>query len=272
MSSFSAEWLALREPYEARARNPAVLDAVVASVRGFPSMKIVDLASGTGSTLRALAPRLAARQNWRLVDNNRDLLACATMMARSEALTVEARTLDLNCNLKDAFDGPPIDLVTAFALFDLVSETWLERLLLEIVRRSVPLYATLNYDGRAEVEPADPLDSVIIAAMNAHQRTDKGFGSALGPMAVPTTIARLEAMEYSVARGASDWVIGPDDREIQMKVFAVWASAADRISELSRSDRIGWLTRRRDAVIIGRSSIRVGHVDFFATPIGTRVA
>jgi hypothetical protein len=64
MSSFSAEWLALREPYDARARDPAVLDAVVASVRGFPSMKIVDLASGTGSTLRALAPRLAARQSW----------------------------------------------------------------------------------------------------------------------------------------------------------------------------------------------------------------
>jgi hypothetical protein len=193
-------------------------------------------------------------------------------MARSAALTVEARTFDLNYNLKDAFDGPPIDLVTAFALLDLVSETWLERLLVEIVHRSIPVYATLNYDGRAELEPTDPLDAAVVAAMNAHQRTDKGFGPALGPMAAPAAIARLESMEYSVAYGTSDWVIGPDDREIQMKVFTVWASAANRISELSHSDRVGWLTRRREAVITGRSSIRVGHVDFFATPISTRRA
>ena len=144
--------------------------------------------------------------------------------------------------------------------------------MVEIVHRSIPVYATLNYDGRAELEPTDPLDAAVVAAMNAHQRTDKGFGPALGPMAAPTAIARLQSLEYSVAYGTSDWVFGPEDREIQMKVLAVWASAANRISELSHSDRAGWLTRRRDAIIAGRSSIRIGHVDLFATPIGTRGA
>ena len=269
MSSFGADWLVLREPYDARARNPAVLAAVAASVERDDLITVVDLASGLGSMLRALAPRLAGFQKWRLVDKNSELLAFARrMMTPSAALAVELCGLDLSQNLEDALDGP-IDLVTASALLDLVSERWLYRLLFEIAGRGLPFYATFTYDGRANIEPVDPFDAAIIAAANTHQRTDKGFGPALGPTAVPAAIARLECMQYSVVTGASDWVIGPDDREIQMKVFAIWASAGRVIGGFSHSDMAGWLTRRRDAVIAGCSSIRVGHNDFFATPIGT---
>jgi hypothetical protein len=265
MTSFSADWLALRERYDARARNPVVLDAVIASAKGRLSMRIVDLAAGIGSTLRALAPRLPARQVWRLVDNNRELLTHAGKLARSAAFAIEACALDLNCALPDALNGP-VDLVTAFALLDLVSETWLTRLVGEIVRRSIPIYATLSYDGRAEINPPDPLDAAILAAVNRHQCTDKGFGPALGPRAADAAIAHLRSMGYSLVDGGSDWVLGADDREMQMKIFASWASAACGTSRLSHDDAVGWLARRRDAVIAGCSSIRVGHVDFFATP------
>ena len=224
MSGFSADWLAVREPYDACARNPAILAAVAGLVEGRPLIRIVDLASGIGSMLRALAPRLAAHQMWRLVDNNPDLLACA-VATPSSALGVEVRALDLNYSLKEALDGA-IDLVTASALLDLVSETWLDGLLGEIVARSLPIYVTLTYDGRAEIEPADPLDAPIVTAANVHQRTDKGFGPALGPTAAPAAIGRLQSMQYSVVSGASDWLIGPNDREIQMKIFALWASVA----------------------------------------------
>ena len=77
MSGFSADWLALREPYDLRARNPAVLDAVAAFFEPRPSVRVVDLACGTGSTLRALSPRLPPRQSWTLVDNDPGLLARA---------------------------------------------------------------------------------------------------------------------------------------------------------------------------------------------------
>jgi hypothetical protein len=35
-------------------------------------------------------------------------------------------------------------------------------------------------------------------------------------------------------------------------------------------DVITWLARRRDHIAAGRSAMRVGHVDFFAQPTGTR--
>ena len=269
MTGFSADWLALREPHDVRARNPAVLDAVVASLKCYASIRIVDLACGTGSTLRALSPRLPARQNWRLADNDLGLLARATATTHPAGVSVTAVPLDLNRDLEAVLDGP-VDLITASALLDLVSEAWLERLAVEIAARSIPLYAALSYDGRIKLGPADPFDAAIIAAINAHQRTDKGFGPALGPAAASTAIARFESLGYSVVHGASDWVIGPDDRDIQMKIFTGWASAVRELGDLSLADTVGWLTRRRDAVAAGSSSICIGHVDVFARPMGTR--
>ena len=269
MSGFSTDWLMLREPYDLRARNPAVLDAVAASFDTLASVQVVDLACGTGSTLRALGPHLPARQNWRLVDNDPSLLARATAAPLAKHATVAAIPLDLNRDLEAALDGP-VDLVTASALLDLVSETWLDRLAVAIAGRSIPLYAALSYDGRIAFTPSDPFDAAIAAAVNAHQRTDKGFGPALGPAAAAFAIARLESLGYSVVRGASDWTMGPDDIDIQSEILAGWASAAQDMTALSFADTAAWLKRRHAAVAAGRSSLHVGHVDFFATPSATR--
>ena len=269
MTGFSADWLALREPHDARARNPAVLNAVVASLKGYPSIRIVDLACGTGSTLRVLAPRFPAGQHWRLVDNDLSLLARASAMAPPAGGTFTTAPLDLNRDLEAALDGP-IELLTTSALLDLVSESWLDRLVVETLARSIPIYAALSYDGRIEISPSHSLDAAIVAAVNAHQRRDKGFGPALGPMAASAAIARFESLGYSVVHGAADWVIGPQDREIQLENFAGWASAAREIGDLPLADTVQWLTFRRDEIAAGCSSLRVGHVDIFARPIGTR--
>ncbi len=53
MSGFSADWLALREPFDLRARSCTVLDAVASYFERRHSVRVVDLACGTGSTLRA---------------------------------------------------------------------------------------------------------------------------------------------------------------------------------------------------------------------------
>jgi SAM-dependent methyltransferase len=267
--SFSASWLSLREPYDLQARNTGVRKAVTSAFKGAPSLRIVDLACGTGSTLRALSPYLPLHQHWRLADNDLSLLARASETAHPDGVTIAAVPLDLNRDLEAALDGA-VDLVATSALLDLVSEAWLERLVVEIAARAIPLYAALSYDGRVELSPSDPLDAKIIATVNAHQRTDKGFGPALGPTAASFAIKRFETLGYSVAHGASDWVIGSDDRDMQMEIFSGWASAAREMRDPPLTDIVEWLTRRRGFVTAGPSSMRVGHVDIFARPIGTR--
>jgi hypothetical protein len=268
MSSFSADWLALREPFDRAARNGAVLDAVVAALKDLRQIRIVDLACGTGSTLRALAPKLAVQQTWCLCDNDLGLLLRASTIPLPAGVTVTTTPLDLNRDLEAALDGP-VDLVTTSALLDLVSDPWLERLATEIAARKIPFYAALSFDGRTELAPTDPLDPAIVDAVNKHQHTDKGFGPALGPLAASAAIARFEKLGYSVVHGQSDWIAGPQHREFQTEILNGWASAAREIG-VQLSDTLEWLTRRRDAVAAGRASLRVGHVDFFAAPIGTR--
>ena len=214
-------------------------------------------------------PRIEARQNWRLVDNDLSLLARAPQSSPPD-VNVTTVPIDLNRDLEAALDGP-VDLVTTSALLDLVSDEWLERLAVETAARRLPVYAALSYDGRIEMTPADAADEKIIAAVNAHQRTDKGFGPALGPEAAQPAIERFERVGYSVVQGASDWVFAPDrSRNPDSRCCRAGRPRRARSAMCRCADVIGWLTRRRDLVAAGRSSIRVGHVDFFARPTATR--
>jgi hypothetical protein len=267
--SFSARWLALREPYDRRARNAAVLNAVALAFREQSSIAVVDLACGTGATLRAIAPHLPMRQNWRLVDNDLGLLAQAAALAQPPNVTVAARTVDLARDLEFALDGPT-DLMTTSALLDLVSQDWIDRLAVEAAARRLPVYAALTYQGRVELAPVEALDAAIIAAVNRHQHTNKGFGPALGPDAGGQAVRAFERVGYTILQGWSDWIFGADDSDIQAEVLAGWAGAAQELGALSPDQIAAWLARRRAHVGAGRSTMRIGHIDIFATPTATR--
>lgn len=268
MTGFSADWLALREPYDLRARNGKVLDAVVASLAGNTQARIVDLACGTGSTVRAVAPRIRGAQNWRLADNDLSLLARASGMVKPHGVTLTTSPIDLNHDLEAALDGP-VDLVTTSALLDLVSAPWLERLAIETLARSIPFYGALSYDGRIVIGPSHKTDAAIVDAVNNHQRGNKGFGPALGPDAAKAAVAQFEKLGCVVVHGQADWVAAANDREFQNEIFSGWASAARETGDIELGDIVEWLTFRRDQTAAGKSTLRVGHVDIFARP-GTR--
>jgi SAM-dependent methyltransferase len=261
MSGFSADWLALREPHDRTARNGMVLDAVRAAFAAAPGIAVTDLGCGTGSALRALAPLLPAPQRWRLVDSDPALLATLAALPG-----VETVALDLAQHL-DAALGVGGDLVTTSALLDLVSAEWLNRLIAAVGRR--PFYAALSYDGRAVLTPPDEDDAAVIAAVNRHQRTDKGFGPALGPDAARAAVDGFRASGFDVVAGPSDWQFAPKEGAIQAAMIDGWAEAAG-VMGVPRPVLAQWLDRRRAHIAAGRSAMRVGHVHFFAVPTGRR--
>jgi len=275
MSGFSAEWLALREPYDRAARSRAVLDALQSAFAGAAAVAVTDLGCGTGATVRAIARLLPARQTWRLVDNDEALLARAKAAAPAGAAVATA-AIDLARHLDEAIGqaggqagGEVPDLVTTSALLDLVSSAWLDRLVAAMARLERPLYAALSYDGRVAMTPATRHDDTVIAAVNRHQLTDKGFGPALGPGAAAAAPGRLRGAGFAVVAGRSDWSFAPADRDIQAAMLDGWAAAAGEIG-VAPSIVAEWLAERRDHLAAGRSHMRVGHVDVFARPTGRR--
>ncbi|WP_170149761.1 class I SAM-dependent methyltransferase [Rhodoplanes roseus] len=271
MSAFSADWLERREPHDRRARNPEVLDAVRERFAGEASLSVVDLACGTGATLRALGETLPRHQHWMLVDNDLGLLARAKTAAEAAAVTGTRATVaavDLARDLEAALDGP-VNLVVTSAFLDLVSEEWLERLVTEIAARHLHLYAALSYDGRVAFEPADDADVTIVSAFNRHQTTDKGFGPALGPTAAARAVQMFERLGYEVTVGPSDWRVEAGD-PLQKDLVASLAGAARELVGVPQTTIDGWATRRSIMIAASRSTLQVGHLDFFACPTTRR--
>ena len=174
MSGFDAGWLKLRESADLRARNAELATSVAAHFTSKETLSILDLGCGTGANLRASYALYPKMQHWQLVDHDLAVLDVGnqTLMqwadeARTEAdgtlclkkggykLHIKFLQLDLSRDMDGLFQNDP-DLVTASALFDLVSDDWLARFVDMITKKRCSVYALLTYDGAEIWQPTLP--------------------------------------------------------------------------------------------------------------------
>jgi hypothetical protein len=284
VSGFSAEWLALREPFDAAARSAALVSALRTHLPVGTSatpLAVVDLGAGAGSNLRYLAPQLGGVQHWRLVDHDEALLEAARATIREWAerrgarvehhtATLAIRDNDFACEIAvEPYDLRNLDLlalpagalVTAAALLDLVSASWLEKLARRCQAARASVCLALTYDGRTVCTPTEADDAAVLDAFNRHQLGDKGFGPALGPGAARAAEAAFTRLGYQVATAPSDWLIDAAAREMQRVLLDGWRNAAVELHAETQADLDAWHDRRLQHVDAGRSTLRVGHVD-----------
>lgn len=261
--AFVADWLDLREPYDRGARSRDLLERLAAWRTGRGRLRIVDLGAGTGSNLRCTAAVLGGEQHWTLLELDPALIEAGRERLAQAVVGWEYRRLDLAADLEAAVEGP-VDLITASAMLDLVSETWLARLVAMQRRTGAALLLVLSVDGDIRWGPADADDLSVTAAVNRHQLTDKGFGPALGARAVPVLHGLLRAAEGRVLLAPSDWVLGSGDRALQLALLAGYVDVA--ATEVDGID--AWERRRRQHVDGGRSHLTIGHRDLLFLPTG----
>ncbi len=270
MSAFAAQWLDLREPADRRARNAGLMAAVARHFNDRAQITVTDFGCGTGATMRALAAHLPARQSWRMVDNDPDLLAaieqcCRGLLPTTQAIAWQPHHADLQDDL-EAIMALPADLVTLSAFLDLTATAWLERLADAAAAHRRPVYATLIYNGRIACEPLDPFDAQVLLAFNSHQRRDKGFGAAMGPLASDQAIERLAARHFNIRHADADWVLDGNDAVLQEQLVQGWYQAACEQDVLDRRELDRWLVRKLESVRAKHVRVTVGHTDIWAYP------
>lgn len=291
---FDADWLALRESFDARARSARLAALLSAALPARP--RLLDLGAGTGSLLRWLAPRIGRAQAWTLVDADAALIeeAFATIADHAEARGMRAtfpnrRTLlvhapggawrveGLVTDLADAPRRLPLvnaDAVLSSALCDLVSEEWVERMAAAL---GVPFYAALCVDGRDRFSPPHRADAMVAAGFRRDQGRDKGFGGpSLGPRA-PEAIARhFAARGFAVESAPSDWVVRSREapreeaEEFLTRLVLGHAAAAEAQHRGLRAGIDAWSAARLGQARARILAARIGHRDLLALPPARR--
>jgi len=286
MDDTLSSWLQLREPADTAARSGSLTELIAGTLRQHEPLRVLDLATGTGSNLRYLAPRLPHRQQrWLVVDRDAALLARipGLMSSWGAARQYEVRTSANGCVMRGEWlecdvETKQLDLgrldevelfagrhlVTASALLDLVSERWLTALAVRCRAIGTAALFAITYNGSSSCSPAEPEDDMVRDLLNRHQKRDKGLGGpAAGPEA-PECAARCFAEAgYRVRTEPSDWMLGPAGQELQRRLIDGWAEAAMEM-DADPATIAGWRDRRIRHVDAGRSRIVVGHVDLGA--------
>lgn len=280
MSGFSAAWLRLREPVDHVSRAAGLAQQVRARFANHAHVGVVDVGCGTGSNLRATSRLLPNSQSWTLVDYDQRLLdearAALTawadrsgssngkllLHAGPQRIEVGFRQADLNADLDGALvpiPHPDTDLITASAFFDLCSPAFIARFAEAVCPRRAAFYTVLTYNGEQRWTPAHAADLDMAKAFHAHQQTDKGFATAVGPLA-PAALARaLRGAGYRVAEGDSPWVLDASHHALIGDLAAGFAGAVEETGHVLSATLADWRSLRRTGAV-------VGHTDTFAVP------
>jgi len=278
--SFSADWLALREPADHAARDASLAAGLGRWMAETGARHVLDLGSGSGSTLRAMAPALPDGCVWTLVDHDPRLLAAARARlidwadasaedgaaltlakgARRVAARLERRDLSAD-RLAALIEQTDAEVVTASAFFDLAGAAFIDAFAAAAREAGVAVYAALTYDGQEVWTPAHPAEAEALGAFHAHMRTDKGLGPAAGADASNLLERALRREGFTVSRFATPWRLSaPSDAGLigELAKGAATAVAATKPGAPWLAD---WTKARIKA---GR--IEIGHADILALP------
>lgn len=285
-TNFATDWLEERRRFDAAARNAAVEAACLQYAAQFQPVSLIDLGAGDGAMFSYLSHKLPSEQNWSLVELNPKLLQSARSRllhwANGHGYRIEKeepehllfqrgeRRLSIQLiqgsflDLQQLLPLEHYELVTASAVFDLLSRPMLEALMETLQQNHLALYATLHYQSM-EYHPKQAQDRPVVEAYERHMQRQQDFGQALGADCC-TALNELSEQYFHrpPEEGPSPWLIRPGDIAMHRHLFDfIKRSLIDFAPEAGVQE---WLRDKEALLGDGRLRLQVEHCDHFIAP------
>lgn len=283
-TDFTTDWLSERFRFDSASRNEQIEQTCFSLFPSRKRLQIVDIGAGHGSNFFYLFPKIQQHQEWTFVELNEGLLDAALdrilVYARTQEFPFEreGQTIFFRANQKDikvtgkhasflelekVVSLAEIDLVTAAAVFDLLSVELFEQFAKTLIQARIPLLSTINYLGMA-FQPEVEGDALYLKFYNDHMLRQQDFGQSMGPDCMKHMGAFFQKNGVQMEIGSSDWQVGTEDQRMHHFLLGYLEHAIGEILADEQRKRAFelWLARKRKMVEKRGLETVVFHQDF----------
>ncbi len=283
--NFDPSWLDERFAFDSAARNEVVEETLLSFTGKKEQLTIVDIGSGTGSNAVYFFDKFPYQQQWYFLEL--DPLLLRYSLSRLGAIAAQRKMetdLDLNSlkvkgvtkkininTICDSFleidkllDLKSVDVVTAGAVFDLLSVQQFEDFARLLHENGVALLSTLNYAGMSFSDD-DPLNNHYVDLYEQHMVRDQEYGHSLGKEVTNVMTDFYDKNKINYHIGKSVWNIHEQARKMHNFLFGFMEKAMqDMIPDAFDFQQFEkWLTRKRELSKEEKLTIVVEHYDLF---------
>ncbi|MEK6476597.1 hypothetical protein WJR50_03645 [Catalinimonas sp. 4WD22] len=281
-------WLDHRYACDAEARNANIEKKFLEFFSEKDTLSIVDAGCGTGSNFQYYFEKLPNHQEWVFLDCENSLLeACRAKLhnfakknhyqykEQNGSISIKAGRKQANIRTVDGelaevekhTDLKETNVITANALFDLLSYDQFDTFACKLSAYNVCLMATLNYYETSFL-PFSEDDGRFVRYFHTHMTRPQKFGAAMGPNCTEEMLDLLTEHQMMIEQEGSQWHLKRYDTTMHHYLLHFFEHAVRdlNLSDTEVTELEVWLENKKKMSQDHKLEIIVDHSDIFAYP------
>ena len=273
----------MRVEYDNYSRSN-ILDKYFNKKRDISDIELIDMCCGSGNFLIWSIKNKLFFSGYTLIDNDIKLLKSIKSNLRkntSKDLTIKSNTNNMNLilirgshnsskvlikkNDCDEFNYKTkrFHVISYSAVLDLMSKSSIIKALKRANDINV-IYFSLCFNGMVKWTPSNIFDKYILSFFNNHQRTDKGFGSALGFKSIDFVKRCAVKKDMNIIIKNSPWIINNKsnkDKTFMNRYLLDVKKALFHMEGIDKDILRKWFNEKKNDIENKSIKLYVGHQD-----------